>query len=97
MNELGFAGFDATTWYGLVGPGKLPAAMARRMNEDINIDYKLAHPEFVRLVMAENIHSAAYLKLSKTAVHMNAPTIDLLKRNYDRGFDTGQRLQSPHG
>ncbi|MCJ0762911.1 Bug family tripartite tricarboxylate transporter substrate binding protein [Variovorax terrae] len=36
MDEQGFAGFDATTWYGLVGPGKLPAAMARRMNEDVN-------------------------------------------------------------
>ncbi|MBI3531047.1 MAG: LacI family transcriptional regulator [Curvibacter sp. PD_MW3] len=36
MDEQGFPGFDATTWYGLVGPGKLPAAMARRMNEDVN-------------------------------------------------------------
>ncbi len=36
MDESGFPGFDATTWYGLVGPGKLPAAMARRMNDDIN-------------------------------------------------------------
>ena len=36
MDEQGFAGFDATTWYGLAGPGKLPQAMAVRMNEDIN-------------------------------------------------------------
>ena len=36
MDEQGFPGFDATTWYGLVAPGKLPAAMAKRMNEDIN-------------------------------------------------------------
>ena len=36
MAESGYPGFEATTWYGLVGPGKLPAAMARRMNEDIN-------------------------------------------------------------
>jgi tripartite-type tricarboxylate transporter receptor subunit TctC len=36
MDESGFPGFDATTWYGLVGPGKLPQAMAKRMNEDIN-------------------------------------------------------------
>jgi tripartite-type tricarboxylate transporter receptor subunit TctC len=36
MAESGFPGFEATTWYGLVGPGKMPAAMARRMNEDIN-------------------------------------------------------------
>ncbi|MFC5522012.1 Bug family tripartite tricarboxylate transporter substrate binding protein [Polaromonas jejuensis] len=36
MAESGFPGFEATTWYGLVGPGQLPKAMARRMNEDIN-------------------------------------------------------------
>ena len=36
MAESGFPGFEATTWYGLVGPGKMPVAMARRMNEDIN-------------------------------------------------------------
>ena len=36
MAESGFAGFEATTWYGLVGPAKMPLALARRMNEDIN-------------------------------------------------------------
>ncbi len=36
MAESGFPQFEATTWYGLVGPSKLPAALARRMNEDVN-------------------------------------------------------------
>jgi len=36
MNESGFPGFEATTWYGLVGPGKMPVGLAKRMNEDIN-------------------------------------------------------------
>ena len=36
MAESGFPGFEATTWYGLVGPGKMPVAMAKRMNADIN-------------------------------------------------------------
>ena len=36
MIEAGFPNFEATTWYGLVGPGKLPPAMAHHMNEDIN-------------------------------------------------------------
>jgi tripartite-type tricarboxylate transporter receptor subunit TctC len=36
MAESGFPGFEATTWYGLVGPAKLPLALARRMNEDVN-------------------------------------------------------------
>jgi tripartite-type tricarboxylate transporter receptor subunit TctC len=36
MVEAGFPNFEATTWYGLAGPGKMPPAMAQRMNEDIN-------------------------------------------------------------
>jgi len=34
--ELGFPGFQAATWYGLVGPGKMPGPLAQRMNEDVN-------------------------------------------------------------
>ncbi|HSV54903.1 MAG TPA: tripartite tricarboxylate transporter substrate binding protein [Burkholderiaceae bacterium] len=45
MSESGFPGFEATTWYGLVGPGKLPAALVKRMNEDIN--KVLAMPDVV--------------------------------------------------
>ncbi len=36
MAEEGFEGFEATTWYGLVGPAKLPAAVADKINRDVN-------------------------------------------------------------
>jgi tripartite-type tricarboxylate transporter receptor subunit TctC len=36
MQEQGFAGFEATTWYGLVGPGKLPSVIADKINQDVN-------------------------------------------------------------
>jgi tripartite-type tricarboxylate transporter receptor subunit TctC len=36
MAEQGFADFEATTWYGLVGPGKLPKGLAQKINEDAN-------------------------------------------------------------
>ena len=36
MQELGFDGFEATTWYGLAGPGKLPAGIADKINRDVN-------------------------------------------------------------
>ena len=36
MQEQGFPGFEATTWYGLVGPGKLPTSMAQKINRDVN-------------------------------------------------------------
>jgi len=34
--ELGFPGFQAATWYGMVGPARMPSALVSRMNEDIN-------------------------------------------------------------
>ncbi|UUZ63397.1 tripartite tricarboxylate transporter substrate binding protein [Polaromonas sp. P1-6] len=36
MAESGFPGFEATVWYGLMGPAKMPPAMVQRMNEDVN-------------------------------------------------------------
>ena len=36
MAESGFPGYEATTWYGLAGPKGMPAAMVKRMNEDVN-------------------------------------------------------------
>jgi len=36
MAESGFPDFEATTWYGLVGPGKLPKGLAQKINEDAN-------------------------------------------------------------
>ncbi len=36
MAESGFAGFEATVWYGLMAPARVPAGMTQRMNEDVN-------------------------------------------------------------
>lgn len=36
MQEQGFEGFEATTWYGLAGPGKLPKAITDKVNRDVN-------------------------------------------------------------
>ncbi len=35
MQEQGFPGFETFNWYGLSGPGKLPAPIAQKMNRDI--------------------------------------------------------------
>jgi len=36
MQEEGYPGFEATTWYGLTGPGKLPQPIAQKVNADVN-------------------------------------------------------------
>ena len=34
--ELGYAGFDGVQWYGIVGPAKMPPALVKRLNGEIN-------------------------------------------------------------
>ena len=36
FKELGYEGFDGVTWYGIVGPAKLPDIIVRKLNDDIN-------------------------------------------------------------
>ena len=36
MQEQGFEGFEATTWYGLVGPKGLSPAITQKVNADVN-------------------------------------------------------------
>jgi tripartite-type tricarboxylate transporter receptor subunit TctC len=45
LAELGFEGFDASVWYGLMAPAKTPAALVKRMNEDVN--KALAMPDVI--------------------------------------------------
>lgn len=34
--ELGYTGFDGVQWYGIVGPAKMPPALVKRLNTEIN-------------------------------------------------------------
>jgi AcrR family transcriptional regulator len=52
-------------------------------------DYQNAHPEFVRLVMIENIHEAVHLRSSKAIQGLNVRIIDSLKRIIARGQRAG--------
>jgi tripartite-type tricarboxylate transporter receptor subunit TctC len=36
FKESGYEGFNGLTWYGIVGPAKLPEAITRKLNEEIN-------------------------------------------------------------
>lgn len=36
LSELGFKGFDGVQWYGIVGPAKIPPALVKRLNAEIN-------------------------------------------------------------
>jgi AcrR family transcriptional regulator len=53
------------------------------------VDYQLANPDFIRLVMTENIHRGEYLAQSKAIQKLNVPAIDGLQRVYQRGLKDG--------
>lgn len=53
------------------------------------VDYQLANPDFVRLVMTENIHRGEYLAQSKAIRKLNVPAIEGLRQLYDRGVAAG--------
>jgi tripartite-type tricarboxylate transporter receptor subunit TctC len=53
FEELGFAGFDAVQWYGIVGPARLPADITKRLNAEIN--KAIAAPELQQRLANEAI------------------------------------------
>jgi tripartite-type tricarboxylate transporter receptor subunit TctC len=36
FKESGYEGFNGLTWYGIVGPAKMPEAITKKLNEEIN-------------------------------------------------------------
>jgi AcrR family transcriptional regulator len=53
------------------------------------VDYQLAHPDFIRLVMNENMHRGEYLARSEAIQQLNVPAIEGLKGVYERGVAQG--------
>ena len=52
-------------------------------------DYQNANPDFVRLVMNENIHNGEYIARSKAIQKLNVPAIEALRRICERGRADG--------
>lgn len=63
----------------------LPPDEALRRLVEFTFDHHNEHPDFIRMVMIENIHHAAFLEKSKTIERLNATAIDSLERIYARG------------
>ena len=62
---------------------------AMKARVGFTFDYQNSHPEFVRLVMIENIHEAVHLRSSKAIQSLNIRIIDTLKRIIARGQRAG--------
>ena len=52
-------------------------------------DYQRDNPEFIRLVMNENMHRGEFLAQSRMIEELNVPAIQLLRSVYERGVRAG--------
>jgi AcrR family transcriptional regulator len=67
----------------------LPPEDALRKLVGFTVDYQLAHPEFIRLVMNENMHHGEYIKDSTVIGELNVPAIAGLRQVLERGQREG--------
>lgn len=67
--------------------GNLPPADALRSLVQFTFGHHAEHPDFIRLVMIENIHNASFLDRSPSIKALNQAAIERLERIYRRGLD----------
>lgn len=67
----------------------LPALDALATLTGFTFDYHADHPDFVRLVMVENIHHARHLKLSAKIGMLNSSALDVMRDLCVRGTAEG--------
>ena len=63
----------------------LPPEDALRKLVAFTFDYQHDNPDFIRLVMTENINRGEFLAQSKTIQKLNVPAIDAVRQVYERG------------
>ncbi len=65
-----------------------PEAALRRLVE-FTFDHHQGNPDYIRLVMNENMERGVYLAQSKTIRELNVPAIQAIRKLYDRGVAGG--------
>jgi AcrR family transcriptional regulator len=68
---------------------RLPPVAALRKMAEFTFTYQNAHPEFVRLVIIENIHGGEHLAQSASIQKLNVSVLHVLRDIYDRGVAEG--------
>ena len=69
--------------------GDLKPIDALRRLVEFTFDHHNRNPDFIRLVMIENIHNAHYLARSPDIKKLNKAAIDRLRRIYEQGLAEG--------
>ncbi len=66
-----------------------PPEEAMRKLVAFTFDYQAGNPDFIRLVMNENMHNGQYLAKSTSIKHLNSPAINAVRDIYARGCIDG--------
>lgn len=67
----------------------LPPEQALRTLVAFTVDYQWSHPDYIRLVMNENMHRGTYMQRSGSMQRINVPAIEGLRGVYERGVAAG--------
>lgn len=67
----------------------LPPIEAMESLVEFTFRHHRRHPDFIRIIMIENIHQGEYLKHSDTIKEVNAPAINRVEVIYRRGLEAG--------
>ncbi len=67
----------------------LAPEQALRTLVGFTVDYQLANPDFIRLVMNENMHRGEFISQSTTIQELNIPVIHAVRNVYERGVASG--------
>ena len=67
----------------------LPPEQALRTLVGFTCDYQRDNPDFIRLVMTENIHDGEFLAQSRIIQELNVPAISAVESVYRRGVAAG--------
>jgi AcrR family transcriptional regulator len=68
---------------------ELPPEDALKRLVEFTFDYQVANPDFIRLVMTENINNGEFLQQSSVIQKLNTPAISGLTSVYERGCEAG--------
>ena len=82
--ELGYPGFDAQQWYGVVGPANMPAAIVRQLNE--SLETVLKAPDLREKLSSEALEPTP-MTPEKFAQFMRADIARWTKLAQDRKID----------
>jgi hypothetical protein len=67
----------------------LPPEDALRRLVEFTFDHHVAHEDYIRIVMNENMERGKYLEQSQIIQELNVTAIDAIRQLYDRGVAEG--------